>query len=154
LSDSFRFFAQQRVWSEQDAEDIVQDTLATIAGKYKGIDFETSFAAWAYRILENKILEYYRKKQCHESKFAQISSTGSDSFLCEPDPIFQDKLLNCLKMINTANNRHARVLNLRYQGYTTGEICDRLEMTRNSMYTVLSRARSMLKLCLHKGDIG
>ena len=132
----------------------MQDTLVTITGKYRGIDFEVSFAAWAYRILENKILEYYRKKQCHESKFAQMSNTGSDSTLSEPDPTFQDKLVNCLKMINRANNRHARVLNLRYQGYTTGEICDRLEITRNSIYIALSRARSMLKLCLQRGDIG
>lgn len=153
LSDSFRFFVQQRIWSEQDAKDVVQEALVAIAGKYKGIDFEKSFAAWAYRVLENKVLEYYRKKRCHESKFAQLTDAGPGSNLDDPDPTFRDRLLDCLRRISDANSRYARVLNFRYQGYVTEEICDRMDMTRNSLYIVLSRARSMLKLCLQKGDI-
>lgn len=153
LRDRFSLFVQQRIWSEQDAEDVVQESLVSIAGKYKEIVFETSFAAWAYKVLENKILEYYRKKRCRDSKFSQManddSSTGQDGVDCT----LRGRLLDCLKKINEVSNRYARVLNLQYQGYTTKEICDRLDVTRNGLYIVLSRARSMLRLCLHKGDI-
>ena len=46
LSERFKLFARQRVRNEQDAEEIVQDALTTIARRYKEIDFQTSFAAW------------------------------------------------------------------------------------------------------------
>lgn len=153
LSDSFGFFVQQRIWSEQDAKDVVQEALATIAGKYESIDFETSFAAWAYRVLQNKVLEYYRRKQCRESKFAQLTDEGSDSNPSDPDPTLRNRLLGCLKKIGQANSKYARVLNFKYQGYPTEEICDRMEMTRNGLYIVLSRARSLLKVCLQTGDV-
>lgn len=152
LTDSFRLFVRQRVWSDEDVEDIVQESLIAIAGKYRGIEFETSFAAWAYKVLENKTLDYYRKKQCRESKFAQIASDES-SVAEKPNPGLRRKLLDCLRKINGANGRYARILNLQYQGYSTDEVCERMDLTRNSLYILLSRARSMLKLCLQKGDI-
>jgi len=153
LSDSFRIFAQQRIWSAQDAEDIVQDALATVVDKHKSIRFETSFSAWAYRILENKVLEYYRYKRTRESKFEQIARERSRAEQSDPDPTLQRRLLQCLRKIGAANPRYARVLNLQYQGYETQDICDKLGVTRNGLYILLSRARSMLKLCLQKGDI-
>ncbi|MCP4703685.1 MAG: hypothetical protein GY865_03665, partial [candidate division Zixibacteria bacterium] len=51
------------------------------------------------------------------------------------------------------NRRHARILNLHFLGYTTEEICSRLEITKTNMYSLLSRARSMLELCLNKGSL-
>lgn len=153
LSESFRLFVQQRIWNRQDAEEIVQDALATIAGKYRGIDFETSFAAWAYKTLENKILHYYRTKRCRESKFSQISNGDLQSTPVSIDPVIKRRLLDCFKKISEVNNRYARILNLRYQGYSTEEVCTRLNATRNTVYILLTRARSMLKFCLEHGEI-
>jgi len=153
LSDRFGFFVQQRIWDEQDALDIVQESLVVIAGKFRDMEFETSFSAWAYRVLENKILEYYRKKHCHESKFAQMVEENPGAHQNAPDPTLQNRLLDCLKKINELNNRYARILNFQYQGYTTEETCKKLSVTRNNLYILLSRARSMLKLCLQRGDI-
>ena len=153
LSESFRIFVQQRIWNKQDSEEIVQDTLTAIAAKYEGIDFEISFAAWAYKVLENKILHYYRTKRCRDSKFAQTENGESLAVSHATNPDLKRSLLGCLKKISGVNRRHARILNLRYQGFSTEEICGKLEVSRNNVYILLSRARSMLKLCLEKGDI-
>jgi RNA polymerase sigma factor (sigma-70 family) len=153
LTESFRIFVQQRIWNPEDGREIVQDSLTAIAAKYKEIDFEISFAAWAYKVLENKILHYYRTKRCRESKFAQTDNEQDRAASPEFNPDLQRRLLGCLKKISAVNRRHARILNYCYQGFTTEEICERLEVTRNNVYILLSRARSMLKLCLEKGDI-
>jgi len=153
LGESFRIFAQQRIWNKEDSEEIVQDALTAIAAKYKMIDFEVSFAAWAYKVLENKILHYYRTKKCRESRFIPTGDAPDRAGPQDSDPNLKRSLLDCLRKICNTNRRHARILNLRYQGFSTDEICGRLEVTRNNVYILLSRARSMLKLCLEKGDI-
>ena len=69
------------------------------------------------------------------------------------DPSFKRRLLDCLKKVNQTNTRHARILNLHYQGYTVTDICGKFKITRNNVYIILSRARLMLKVCLEKGDV-
>ena len=153
LAEIFRLFAQQRVWSQQDAEEIVQETLMTVARKYKSIVFETSFAAWAYKILEYNILHYYRTQRTRESKHSRLSADDRRLSSTTPDPTLKIKLMECLKKIGAANPRHARILNLKYLGYSTDEICTKLETTRNNVYIILCRARAHLKRCLEKGDV-
>lgn len=153
LSDSFHVFAQHKIWSETDADEIVQDALLTIKAKLGELEVETSFSAWCYRVLENKILHYYRSKKRREDHFVPTEDCGMETSGPLSDPEFRRQLLECIRKLGRVNNRHARVVNLRYQGYSTEEICERLDVTRNNLYIILSRARSMLKLCLEKGTI-
>jgi hypothetical protein len=62
-------------------------------------------------------------------------------------------LRECLKQVGRANIRYARILNFIYQGQDFDYICQRLTMTRNNAYSVLSRARTMLMKCVDKGII-
>jgi RNA polymerase sigma-70 factor (ECF subfamily) len=153
LSVRFKLFVQQRIWDRLDAEEIVQDTMMTIAKKYRELDIEISFNAWAHAILENNILNYFRKKKHYEKRLADLSASKENAPSYNPDPILKRKLLDCLKKVGQANQRYARILNLHYQGYSTEEICRRLKLTRNHSYVLFSRAKSMLKRCLEKGDI-
>jgi DNA-directed RNA polymerase specialized sigma24 family protein len=52
--------------------------------------------------------------------------------------------------MNAEFGRHARILVMKYQGYRTAEICERMSITPNNLYVTLSRARAMLKACLEK----
>ena len=153
LGESFHIFVQQRIWNREDCEEIVQETLAAIAAKYREINFEISFAAWAYKVLENKILHYYRTKRCRESKFTPGDDEQERAASPATNPDLKRRLLDCLRKISGVNRRHARILNFCYQGFSTDEVCERLGVSRNNVYILLSRARSMLKLCLNEGDI-
>lgn len=153
LRERFALFVQQRIGNEQDAEEILQDTLMAIAEKYKAMDFTTSFTAWAYRVLENKLVYYYRTKKARAGKFVPVTDDYQPHQSTAPDPSFKQKLLDCLKKVNRANTRHGRILNLHYQGYTVEDMCKKFNITRNNVYIILSRARSMLKLCLEKGAV-
>lgn len=153
LSESFRLFAQHRLGDERDAEEVVQEALMTIAQKHQSTVFETSFKSWAYRVLENKILDCYRARQYRMRRFIPLIDHDSRDPRPACDVDLRRRLIACLKEVAGVNTRFARVLSLHYQGYTTGDICARLALSRNGVYVLLSRARSMLKSCLEEGEI-
>jgi RNA polymerase sigma factor (sigma-70 family) len=153
LTARFRLFVQQKIWDRQDAEEVVQDALLTVAEKYKGIEFETSFAAWAHKVLSNKVLHYFRTRAGHERRFVGLEEGSSPAKADSLDSDLETRLLDCLRKIIVVNNRFARILNFHYQGYAVAEVCERLRLTRTNFYSILSRARSMLELCLEKGDL-
>ena len=155
LSARFRLFARQRVWDELDSEEIVQDALMTICKEYKAIEFTTSFSAWVYKVLDNRILGYIQTKKRRNGRVSSVSeaenlpATEKDN----PKQELKQDLIRCMRKIAGTNLRYARVLNLHYQGFSTEEICSKLNLTRNNLYSVLSRARSLLEFCLERGDI-
>lgn len=151
LTVSFRLFAQQRIWNEQDCEEVVQDALMTVAKKYREIEFTTSFAAWAYKIMSNKIMDYFKTRKVRAQAHARIVDEKIPEMSWKPDPALKRRLLACLGKIK---GKHARILNLHYQGYTTNEICEKLDLKPGNFYVLLSRARTMLELCLEEGDAG
>ncbi len=148
LRERFQLILQHKIMNETDSEDVLQNTLIVIARKYLNIDFELSFSAWAYKVLEFNILNYYRTKGRHKDKLVEFAKQKNDSSVFVPNPELKRRLLNCLKKINEANIRHARILNFSYQGFDMEQICRKLKMTRNGAYILLSRARAKLKTCL------
>jgi RNA polymerase sigma factor (sigma-70 family) len=153
LGVSFRMFVRHRVMNGQDCEEIVQDALTTIAEKYRQVQIESSFAGWAYKVLNNKVLDYYKSKRVRAAKTTPMEMAEPDLIGTITDLQLKTKLLDCLRKIHGANSFHARALNLHYQGYSTEEICTRLGIAANNFYVMLSRARTMLRVCLEKGDI-
>lgn len=152
LTTRFRLFAQQKVRDRADCEEIVQDALVVILKKFRDIEFQTSFIAWAHRVLNNKIMDFVKTKTLHQKKLVQIAdeSPGPEH---NTNPDLEARLLKCLKKLHQVNARHARVLNLHYQGYTVEDICAKLKVSRTNLYSIMSRARSMLENCLAKGDV-
>lgn len=153
LTERFRLFAHLKVWNREEAEDLVQEALAVVAAEYRAVKVETSFAAWAHKIMENRILGYIQKKRREQGR---VISGGSEDYLAAswtPDPALRLRLLECLKKVCLANPRYARIINLHHLGFSRQEICERLEMTLDQSYVLMSRARSMLKECFDTGDL-
>ena len=124
-----------------------------IARKSKDMNFQASFSAWAVKVLENNILNYYRtgaRRRRKLERYAEQQDSAAEETL-RPD--LKRRLLDCLKKLNEANIRHARILNYSHQGYTIEQICEKLEISKNAAYVLLSRARATLKNCLEKGSI-
>ncbi len=153
LSARFRLVARHRIWHREDAQEVVQDSLATVIQKYRDVKIDTSFAAWAQRVLDLNILEYIRKKGHLAKRFEPMPEKETTSMADNINPSLKMKLLHCLKKLSRVNRRHARILVFIYQGYGVEEICRMLKLTVNNYYSVLSRARDMLELCLEKGEV-
>ncbi len=129
----------------------MQDALLTITSKYRDIDFEKSFAGWAYKVLNNKILDYIKRKQTR-SRLDQQMREAEPVVVHTPNPSFTAKLIDCFRKVHRVNVRHARILNLHYQGFSTTDICHKLGVKENNMYVLLMRARKALASCLGKGE--
>jgi RNA polymerase sigma factor (sigma-70 family) len=149
----FLYIANQRVWDRVDAEDVVQVALAAVHREYRGVAVRESFAAWAHRVLDNRILGYIQKKARRDRIQGENTGGMVGSGNIAPDPDLRRRLLNCLRRLGRWNVKYARVLNLSHQGYRTEEISGRLGITSNHLYVILSRARSMLRACLETGRI-
>ncbi len=154
LTVSFRLFAKHKIWDKHDSEEIVQDALMTIIDKCRDIEFETSFTVWAYHVLRNKLMNYMVTKNTRKRLLEQHGPREDKPDYQCPNPDIRTRLIDCFKKIGRGNIQHARILNLKYQGYTTEEICKMMKITRNNMYVILSRARTALEICLKKGDSG
>ena len=153
LTVRFSYFVRQRIVNKQNCEEVVQDTLKSIFEHYRSDPSKDNFTSWAYRILENKIIDF-RRKSGTQKKYITFNSDEVDFDVhYESDPRHKKALTNCLKLINKANRQHARLLVLKYLGFEFEEICRRLKITRSNAYTMLSRARRLLQTCLKKGDI-
>jgi RNA polymerase sigma factor (sigma-70 family) len=153
LTARFRLFVRLRITDRQDAEDVVQDALATIIREYRDMTFSSSFAAWAYKVLDNKVLSYIQSQSRRARRIERDPPEYVEAEADLPDPRLKSRLLNCLKQILKVNQRYARSLSLHYQGYGTEDICRRLDIKANTFYSLLSRARTMLDNCLETGEV-
>lgn len=150
LAVRFRLFAARKVSNREDAEEIVQESLLVISREYKELEIRTSFSSWAYQVLVNRIKGYYRDKQ-RDSRVESRPEVESGSR--QIDAELESQLSDCLRKLHKRNSRYARILNLKYQGFTVDEICRKLDMTPNNLYVTLMRARAMLRKCLDKGEL-
>jgi len=152
LTARFRLLVRRKVMNVHDGEEIVQEALAKIAEQYRTVEIHSSFAAWAHRVLETKVIDYYRKKKRRQDRIESLPEEFESAGSWAPDPEFRVRLLDCLRLVNRLNPRHARILDLRYRGFGIDEICSKLGLTRTNCYTLLSRARTALARCLKQGD--
>jgi RNA polymerase sigma-70 factor (ECF subfamily) len=153
LRARFKVFLQLRIVDEQAREDLVQDTLATVAAKYRRDETKRSFAAWAYTILENKLRDFYRSQKSERSRRQRLTESAVLPQTSNPNPALRTRLLLCLAELCRAHTRYARVLIRIYQGFSIEEICRQLNLERNNCYVLLYRARSRLRECLRRGGI-
>jgi RNA polymerase sigma factor (sigma-70 family) len=153
LHERFTVFVHHRIWNQTDAEEVVQDALTAIWKELKTIDISTSFAAWAYKVLNNRILAAIDVRRIQSSRFSGTSENISILTSSDVDPNLMASLLDCLEKICRINRRYARVLNLHYQGYETTDVCLKLNVSENALYSLLHRARGVLQRCLDSGEL-
>lgn len=149
----FRIIVRKRIWKEDDAEDVVQEALKDISANYRTAKLQSPFAAWAYKVLLHKVWNYYRDKKMQSKRFVPLDELDIQGEGWVPDPTLEHELKKCLQKLIRVNARYARILVLIYQGFSSGEICRKMEISKANCYAILSRARSMIKLCMQKGDI-
>ena len=149
----FEAVARKRIWNRDDAEEVVQEALKAVIDNYKDADVQGPFVAWAHKVLLHKIWDYYGVKKRQSKYMTTMDSLDLTSKNWTPDPTLEGEIQKCMRKLLEVNPRYARLMVLVYQGYSAEEICETLGITKGNCYTILSRARSMIKHCLQKGEI-
>jgi len=153
LSERFRQFARLRIWNPSDVDEVVQETMEAICREYRTLEIKSSFTAWAYKVLDNRILACLQSQQTRIRRIESDDSVLDTLAIPGVDPELRRRLVECLRKICAVNRSYARVLNYHSQGYETDEIRERLKLKDSTLYSLLHRARSMLRRCLESGEI-
>ena len=155
LVERFRFLTHHKIGWNQDAEDVAQDALLVVSNNYRIINIQHSFAAWAVKVLRNRILDFYDSNRRRLQR--EVAGYGNNDFshaIVEPtDCHLKLDLIRCFRKLLSVNRQYGRVLNLWAQGSSTNDICTKLGISRNNLYISLHRARTMLAECLKSGNI-
>jgi RNA polymerase sigma-70 factor, ECF subfamily len=133
-----------------DAEDILQDTAATLWNKFDEYQSGTNFMAWAKQTARYKILNYYTKKkpviQFDEDiveKLALLNEKVLDRYEQQ-----KSALQGCLKKLDSKNIK--LVLMRFHQGISIKKIAEQSGESSNTLYKRMPAILSLLRECVHK----
>ncbi len=148
----FQMFIRRKGIGTEDTEDIVQNALAKIAQSYRKGKAKANFAAWAQTVIKNELVDFYRARASRRRMVDESTVVFDLPPVEQPKPELRNKLRSCLRKLHESNPLHARILNLHYQGYTSSEVCEKLQLTPNRRRVALCRARAMLRACLNQEE--
>ncbi|MBU0597627.1 RNA polymerase sigma factor, partial [Patescibacteria group bacterium] len=105
--------------SQEDIEDLLQETFLTVYRNLNDFDHKLKFSSWIYRITHNKVISHYRKSK---ARAQLISGEEGDKFLSmikddqEVDQIVNDKITGevLAKLFRKIDVKYKEVLVLRY----------------------------------------
>jgi RNA polymerase sigma-70 factor, ECF subfamily len=153
LSERFRYLVRQRIWNTPDAEEVVQSAMLIVCREYKSLLVTASFAAWAHKVLDNRMIDYMRSDRTMKQRVERMDQRIDTISAKEISSDLKLQLVDCMKKIFSFNQQYARVINFHYQGYSVEEICNKMTIKRNTLYSLLSRGRTMLRKCLGSGKV-
>ena len=135
------------------AEDVMEDTFATLIVKRKRFEARSPFEAYLFRIARNKCLDRLRKRR------REVSLSGAREFAAcgdvEEDALKAVRDGKVYKAMLSLPQDYRTVLYLTYyQGFTADEVRKSLGKNKKQMYNLTARAKAALKEILVKEGIG
>ncbi|MEH7451231.1 sigma-70 family RNA polymerase sigma factor [Gottfriedia acidiceleris] len=132
------------VKDENDALEIVQETVYKAYIAIKNVKEEQHFSTWLIRILINNALDFLKKK----SRLIPTNSLNSFSRIRE---VQHEENMDLLHAIDQLEPRYKTVVILRYYNdYTIRQIAETLKCPEGTVKTNLHRALSKLKIDLRE----
>ena len=151
-SDGLVRFAYCFVGSSAVAEDIMEDTFATIIATKRRFSPRATFKTYLYKIARNKCIDYLR----FHKKFVPLYDLENvlvfDDVCIDVEKREEKRLLyKCLQQLP---REYRDVLQLSYlEGFSTQEVCSIMRKNTKQVYNLLARAKQSLKILLEKEDI-
>ena len=169
-TDALYSRAINKISSIEIAEDLVQETFLSAFASFEKFKNNSQPKTWLISILNNKIIDFYRKKsdkhvsldQLYEEKAGAMSDEIFDKIgkwaLPESSTIWAEEkhLLDnegfnqaLSKCIDNLPSKWALAINSKYLlDKETQEICQDLELTTSNYWQIMHRAKLMLKKCI------
>lgn len=171
-ADALFSWAYHKTLSKETAEDIVQETFLAATKSFEKCKNPDQPKSWLFAILNNKIIDHFRKKakSIHQiqTPLEKESAQFIDNFYNQDDnwtsdaralfsseekhlldnPVFNELLEKCL---NDLPEKWKTAILSKYLLEKDGkEICQELEITPSNYWQVIRRAKLFLKVCLEK----
>lgn len=141
-SDTLIRIAVQQTKNMSEAEDIVQEVYMTLMRQKKPFVSEEHLKAWLIKVTFNKCKDYFKSSRIKRT----IPITEEMTFIAKEEQIV-------LPEIFQLDEKERAIVYLHYyEGYTTEEIANLLEMKGNTVGSKLRRVRLKLKSILEEGS--
>ncbi len=142
-------FIRSLVFQTSDADDLLQETAATLWQKYEGFRAGTDFLAWALQTAHYHVLSFRRRRRRESAHFSDqfIDAVGTDIMadgigLAE----LQELVDKCLDRLPLADRDPLR---LRCQpGVSIKNVAEKLGQPLSTVYHAISRIRQVLAECV------
>ena len=169
-SDDLYGWAHHKTSSKEVAEDLFQETFLSAVKGLKNFQNKSNPKTWLFAILNNKIIDYYRKKaksatvndERLEHKYTDTTDSFFDSnqnwkitgrevyweeevHLLDNDE-FKKVMDHCVNVL--PENWRLAVISKYILGQTATEICQELKVTQSNYWQIIHRAKVMLKKCI------
>jgi len=157
-------WALHKVSDEELAKDLVQDTFLAAAEKFGSFSGKSSHKTWLFAILNNKIIDHYRKKVGNVAITDSFDTadifSGNGSWKRDKAPVdwhedegllldnieFREVLEECLEALPEV---WRMCVSLKYLSEKKGEeICQELDITPTNLWQIIHRAKLNLRECI------
>ena len=144
-------FIRYLVPNRNDADDILQETLAEMWNKFHMFEEGTSFDSWGMAIAKYKVLSYFQKKNKNQFHFGdniiEILQQDSDSqHRCDN---LMEKIDILKKCTSKLPDKERELISLRYEkGLTFENISGRVGFSISAIHKNLCRIHGNLAKCV------
>ena len=143
-SDALTRYAYCYLSDSAAAEDVMEETIATLIVKRRHFHDGAHFHAYLYKVARNKSIDYLRRRQ------KQISLEDIEELLADDNPeesVMRNErnrtLYICMQKL-PAQYREALYLSY-MEDFSTEEVCRIMRKNTKQVYNLLSRAKAALK---------
>ncbi len=171
--DTLYSWAHHKTSNKEQAEDLVQDTFLSALKSYDSFGGKSNPKTWLFTILNNKIIDYYRKASTRmerlDSSENQATYQVTESLFDHndnwkanglevlwqqeenlmDDPSFEGVFANCMDDLPT--DWRIAISSKYLFEKNTSQICQELNITTSNYWQVIHRAKLLLKKCLEAG---
>jgi RNA polymerase sigma factor (sigma-70 family) len=140
LKDKLQYFAYSLTSNQEDANDLIQDTLLKAISNKDKFDPATNMKAWVYTIMKNTFINKYRK----DTKVNMVMDNTRDLFYLNTSSIAEEVVTpdseythsELKKVVGELQDDHRIPFQMHFEGYKYKEIAETLNL---SIGTVKSR---------------
>lgn len=138
-------FIRQRVDDEDEAKEILAETLATAWEARRNFSGRSAYFTWLGGIARHEIADFYRKKRLKNLLFSHLPwlEDLATQALGPEQELLKKELSDQVKAtLGNLDQKYRQVLRLKYdQGLTVAEIAQKLNETVKTVESRLFRAR-------------
>lgn len=134
-----------------DAADILQEGFIQVFRSLGSFRFDSPLEPWIRRVMVNKALEFYRKRQRQREVMDDLATKV---VRIADDAIEQIKAEELVKLVNELPEKAAMILKLyAIEGYAHKEIASMMDISEGTSKSQLNRARTLLKQKIEANNV-
>lgn len=170
-SDKLYSWAFHKTSNKEVAEDLVQETFLAAFKAIDNFKFDSQPHTWLFSILNNKIIDYYRKKSNnnHLNHLIENQATRFSDSLFDENGAWKSNEINSLWddekhllddvefnatmefCMGELPQKWRATISAKYiLEKDTSEICQEMKLTTTNYWQILHRAKIVLKNCIEK----